>query len=155
MTVVFFFVILFCDQAVKAYIRSSFQPGESLPVVPHVFHITYVLNPGAAFGIFANQRLFFIAAGVLLFCLAVYFYPRLRREGRWLRFSVASLLAGAAGNLIDRIASGLVVDFLDFRIWPVFNLADIAIVGGVIGMMLVILFPARFDADAERRRQHG
>ncbi|MCI6752484.1 MAG: signal peptidase II, partial [Selenomonas bovis] len=55
----------------------------------------------------------------------------------------------------DRIASGLVVDFLDFRIWPVFNLADIAIVGGVIGMMLVILFPARFDADAERRRPHG
>ena len=95
------------------------------------------------------------AAGVLLFCLAVHFYPRLRREGRWLRFSVASLLAGAAGNLIDRITSGLVVDFLDFRIWPVFNLADIAIVGGVIGMMLVILFPARFDADAERRRQHG
>ena len=73
MTVVFFFVILFCDQAVKAYIRSSFLPGESLPVVPHVFHITYVLNPGAAFGIFANQRLFFIAAGVLLVGLAAYF----------------------------------------------------------------------------------
>ena len=92
MAVVFFIVILFCDQAVKVYIRSSFLPGESLSVIPHVFHITYVLNPGAAFGIFANQRAFFIAAGVLLFCLAVYFYPRLRREGRWLRFSVASLL---------------------------------------------------------------
>ena len=97
MTVVFFFVILFCDQAVKAYIRSSFLPGESLPVVPHVFHITYVLNPGAAFGIFANQRLFFIAAGVLLFCLAVYFYPRLRRGGRWHRSSRASLRGGAGG----------------------------------------------------------
>ena len=100
MTVAFFFVILFCDQAVKAYIRSSFLPGESLPVVPHVFHITYVLNPGAAFGIFANQRLFFIAAGVLLFCLAVYFYPRLRCEGRWLRFSVASLLASGSYGAI-------------------------------------------------------
>lgn len=155
MTAVFFFAILVCDQAAKAYIRMTFQPGESLPVIPHIFHITYVLNPGAAFGIFSNQRTFFILAGILLFGLAIYFRPRLKREGRMLRYSAAALLAGAAGNLIDRIASGLVVDFFDFRIWPVFNLADIAIVCGVIGMMLVILFPARFDAGRERRNLHG
>lgn len=155
MEAVLFLGILIADQAAKAYIRAAFQPGESLPVIPHIFHITYVLNPGAAFGIFSDQRGFFILAGLLLFALAIYFFPRLRREGRLLRCSAAALLAGAAGNLIDRIATGLVVDFFDFRIWPVFNIADIAIVGGVIGMMLVILFPQRFAARAEGRRLHG
>lgn len=149
MAIVFFFGILALDQLVKAFIRMTFLPGESLPVIPHVFHITYVLNPGAAFGIFAHERMFFIAAGALLLVLAAFFYPRLRGEAPMLRYGAVALVAGAVGNLIDRITTGLVVDFLDLRIWPVFNIADIAICGGVACMILAILFPTRFGGESK------
>ena len=115
-------------------------PGMSIPVIRDIFHITFVLNPGAAFGILANQRFFFIAIGVAILVAAMYFYPRLRRQDVWIRYGTALLLGGAAGNLIDRIRYGLVIDFFDFRIWPVFNIADIAIVVGVGCIIYAILF---------------
>ena len=70
----------------------------------------------------------------------LWYYPRLKRECALLHYGCVAMAAGAIGNLIDRIKTGLVVDFLDFRIWPVFNLADIAIVLGVAGMVYAILF---------------
>lgn len=149
MALIFFLGILALDQLVKACIRMTFVPGETLPVIPHVFHITYVLNPGAAFGIFAHERMFFIAAGALLLVLAAAFYPRLKGEAPMLRYGALALVAGAIGNLIDRVTTGLVVDFLDLRVWPVFNIADIAICGGVACMILAILFPTRFGGEAK------
>ena len=144
MAIVFFLGILILDQIAKLYVRLHFMPGESVPVIPHIFHFTYVLNPGAAFGMFAHARWFFIVAGVALVVLAVLAYPRLRREAPMIRYGALALVAGALGNLIDRIATGLVVDFFDLRIWPVFNIADIAICAGVFCMILAILFPNRF-----------
>ncbi len=105
--------------------------GNSIPVLPGIFHITYIQNPGAAFGILANQRWVFIAAGVAILILSAWFYPRLRQESCWIRYGGALLLGGAVGNLIDRIWLGQVIDFFDFRVWPVFNIADIGIVVGV------------------------
>ena len=127
-----FFGIILVDQIVKLIVRLNMMPGESIPLVPQVLHFTYVLNPGAAFGILENQRIILLAALLL--------YPRLKRQNPWLRYGCIALLGGAVGNLIDRIHNGLVVDFLDFRIWPVFNIADIAIVGGVGCMLYAILF---------------
>jgi len=134
-----FVFIVFIDQMIKIAVQSFMIPGESIPVIPGIFHCTYVLNPGAAFGILEHQREFFIAAGVLLLGGALRFYPGIRKMGAWLRYGTLMLLGGAAGNLIDRIVSGFVVDFLDFRFWPVFNLADIAIVIGVGCMIYGIL----------------
>lgn len=134
------FVIIGLDQLSKAYIQSSMPLGMSIPVIRDVFHITYILNPGAAFGILENQQMFFILVGIAILCAAIYFYPILRRSNRWIRYGSALLLGGAAGNLIDRIRHGMVTDFFDFRIWPVFNIADIAIVIGVGCIIYALLF---------------
>ena len=132
--------IVAADQFVKAIITASMVPGESIPVLKHVFHLTYVLNPGAAFGILPNQRVFFMIAGVLVLVLAMVIYSRIKRSDTMMRFGMISMISGAAANLIDRFQNGLVVDFLDFRIWPVFNIADIAIVLGTCFMVYSLMF---------------
>ena len=132
--------IVAADQFVKAIITASMVPGESIPILKHVFHLTYVLNPGAAFGILPNQRLFFIVAGVLVLVLAMVIYSRIKRSDTMMRLGMISMISGAAANLIDRFQNGLVVDFLDFRIWPVFNIADIAIVFGTCFMIYSLMF---------------
>ena len=137
---ILFVGIIVLDQFVKAKIISAMVPGESIPVVQNIFHITYVLNPGAAFGILPNQRIFFLVAGGILLIFAAYFYPKLNRKDNFLKFGAVSLVSGATANLIDRVQSGLVVDFLDFKGWPVFNIADVAIVAGMFVMVYVILF---------------
>ncbi len=140
MAVVLFALILALDQVTKYVISTNFLPGESLPVVPHVFHITYVLNPGAAFGMLPQARWFFILAAAVLLVGFLCYHKRLKREPATFYYGCVAMIAGAVGNLIDRIQHGLVVDFFDFRIWPVFNVADIAIVLGVAGMVFAILF---------------
>ena len=132
--------VIALDQFVKAKIISTMVPGETVPILQNVFHITYVLNPGAAFGILPNQRIFFLVAGGVLLVLAAYFYPKINKKDNLSKFGAISLVSGATANLIDRVQSGLVVDFLDLRGWPVFNIADVAIVAGMFVMVYVILF---------------
>ena len=122
--------IIILDQVIKHIVSTNMKAGETIPVVQNTFHITYILNPGAAFGILENERLFFILAGVAVLGAGFYIMPKLKKQACLARYGAIFLLAGAVGNLIDRIQNGLVVDFLDFRIWPVFNIADIAIVCG-------------------------
>ena len=143
-----FFGVLVLDQLIKGLIQVSCLPGESIPVIEGWFHITYVLNPGAAFGLLENQTWFFILAAAAISLAFIWYYPRLRRECGFLHYGCVAMVSGAMGNLIDRIKTGLVVDFLDFRIWPVFNLADIAIVLGVISMVYAILFKLKEDEES-------
>jgi len=149
--ILWFFGIILMDQLSKIIVKQQMVPGESIPVIADIFHFTYVLNPGAAFGILEHQRAFFVFAGIAILGAAVYFYPRLRQMDLWLHYGAIALLGGAAGNLIDRIQNGLVVDFFDFRIWPVFNIADIAIVAGIGSMIYAILFRMK-DEDIEEPR---
>lgn len=135
-----FLLILVVDQCTKFAIQMQMIPGQSWDVIAPVFSLTYVLNPGAAFGILEHQRFFFVFACVVLMALFLYFYPRLRRQSPWLHYGCVIMLAGAVGNMLDRIRTGLVVDFFDFHFWPVFNVADIAIVLGVMSMAYAILF---------------
>ena len=127
------------DQAAKLFVASSMRLGESIPVLAGIFHITYIENPGAAFGMFANQRWAFILAGVAVIAAACAMYRRLERESAMVRWGSALLLGGAAGNLIDRVRLGRVIDFLDFRVWPVFNIADIGICVGVACLIYALL----------------
>lgn len=149
-----FATILVLDQAVKFLIMTTMTPGQSIPIIENVFHITFVLNPGAAFGLLANQQWIFMVCGVALLGVFLYYYQRLQQTGPFLRYGCVALLAGAMGNLLDRIENGLVVDFFDFRIWPVFNIADIAIVGGVISMMYAILRQPDVVSDKKRGTRH-
>ena len=136
MTAAFFFLgTVLLDQIVKFYVELTLLPGESIPVAPQIFHITYVLNPGAAFGIFRHQQwLFLVTAAAFSICF-LFFYARLCRSGALIHYGSVALAAGAVSNMIDRIRTGHVVDFFDFRIWPVFNVADIAIVAGTVAVL--------------------
>jgi len=123
-------VTLILDQVSKTLVKILMHYGESIPVVPPVFYLTYTLNPGAAFGLLAYRTPLFIAVTVLLTAGVLLGYKRLPRERRLLHYGLGLILGGALGNLADRLRYGFVVDFLDFRVWPVFNLADTAIVAG-------------------------
>lgn len=130
-------IILVLDQWIKLLIRNNFQVNQSLPVIKNIFHLTYIRNIGAGFGILAGYRYLFIMISlVTIGGLLVYRY-RLNARSPFLDTSVGLIIGGATGNIADRLRLGYVVDYLDFRIWPVFNLADSAV---VIGVGLLILY---------------
>jgi len=124
--------ILALDQGTKSIVRQKMTEGESIPLIQNIFHLTYVLNPGAAFGILAHHTWLFVLFSILAIGLVIFFYPKILQQPFWLRLALALQLSGALGNLLDRLRTGYVVDFFDLRVWPVFNIADMAIVTGVI-----------------------
>jgi signal peptidase II len=129
--------ILVFDQLTKYIINQRIPKGVSIPIIKNIFHLTYVLNPGAAFGMFKNQVYFFITVAVLAI---IFIMIILRRKGtRREEIALYLILSGAISNLIDRIRLGAVIDFLDFRIWPVFNIADSAITIGAILLAYSVL----------------
>lgn len=123
------------DQLLKKLFSGTMQLGESIPVLPGIFHLTYIQNPGAAFGLFENQTLFFIVIAAFLLAFLAFAYKELAAQGIWVRFGMSLLAGGAVGNLLDRVRFGAVIDYLDFRIWPIFNLADIGI---CLGAALIV-----------------
>lgn len=124
--------VLISDQLSKWAIQRTMELGQSIPVVDNIFHITYWRNPGAAFSLLPFRTTFFVIIGILVVTVIIVFFRRVPADRKLLQFALALQLGGAMGNLVDRVRIGSVVDFLDFRVWPVFNLADSAIVVGVI-----------------------
>lgn len=120
--------------------------GESIPIIEEVFHLTYILNPGAAFGMFAHNRLFFIAIAVVVIGIIIWARREILASPWEVKAGCGLFLGGAIGNLIDRARQGLVIDFFDFRIWPVFNIADIAICIGV-GLIIWNLLKTELKRD--------
>lgn len=122
------------DQVSKYLVLTRLALGESWNPVPGLgryVSVTHVINPGAAFGLFPDQgSLFAVIAVVVVLAILVY-YRYLPARNPLVRLSLALQLGGALGNLADRLQHGFVIDFIDFKIWPVFNLADITIVTGV------------------------
>lgn len=147
---VFFFLALIvfaADQLSKFWVTRRFTPGETFPLIPDIFHITYVRNPGAAFGIFADYTPVFIAVSLLMVVIIIMGGRFLSARYFLLRLALALQLGGALGNLSDRIRTGFVTDFLDFRFWPVFNLADIALVMGIVLLIFSLLIYNSFFYD--------
>lgn len=130
-------ILLFLDQFSKYLIRHKMSLAESIPVIKSVFHITYVENTGIAFGLFPQGNLLFIIISLIIILVIVSFERKMAIKSAIEKFSLGLVLGGALGNLIDRLRFGFVVDFLDFRIWPVFNLADS---GVCIGGILMVFF---------------
>ncbi|MBA3422187.1 MAG: signal peptidase II [Thermoleophilaceae bacterium] len=124
------------DQATKALALASLTPGESIDVFPGI-DLNLVQNTGIAFGALAGagNGLILVVTVVALVALLAFFAARVTRPVLWL--PVGMVLGGAAGNLIDRSRTGAVVDFIDPTFWPAFNLADTAIVLGVVGVLYV------------------
>jgi len=131
-------VILALDQWTKLYVAANFRLHESVPVIRGLFHLTYVRNKGAAFGILADSAVripFFITVSVIAMLGILWYIQRIRADQTLATFALSLIFAGAFGNLIDRIRFGEVIDFLDVfwqrHHWPAFNVADSAITIGV------------------------
>jgi len=124
-------IILSLDQLTKFLATQNLLYNQSIPVIKGIFHITLIRNRGAAFGILKNQIDLFIITSIVAIIL-IYLNLRENKHRKLYTVSLSLILAGALGNLIDRLFLGYVIDFLDFLIWPVFNLADSAITIGVI-----------------------
>ncbi len=139
-------LIVVFDQLFKYLVISNFNPGESLPVINNVFHLTYVQNTGAAFGVLRDRSDLFILITLIVIIGLFYYFRRMKYNDSWFKLASGLVLGGAIGNLIDRIRLGYVVDYLDFRIWPVFNLADSAV---VVGTILLVIY--LWKAGAEER----
>lgn len=142
--------ILALDRATKFLVQGGMLEGESIPLIPNIFHLTYVLNPGAAFGMLAHRTEIFILFSFLAIGLLVAFYKKILQQPFWIKLALALQLGGALGNLWDRLRTGYVIDFFDFRIWPVFNIADMAIVIGVV----IFFWQVAFVTEKNQGEQH-
>ncbi|MEK7747822.1 MAG: signal peptidase II [Nitrospirota bacterium] len=140
--------VVLLDQITKIYIDQTFALYESVIVIPHLFSLTYIRNPGAAFGLFADQSslfrtIFFSVVSLVALSFLLTMVYQTEAADRWQIIALSLLLGGAIGNLIDRVRLGEVIDFLDFHIrashWPAFNVADSAITIGVSMLMLAML----------------
>jgi len=132
--------VLILDQLSKLYIVRNFYLGESVPVIKNIFHITYVTNTGVAFGMlqkYGSALLVFSIAAIITLTLIIYGYKNLSK----ITLAAFSLILGGAwGNIFDRIFRKEIVDFLDFQIWPVFNVADSAITIGIVMLFIHTIF---------------
>ena len=129
------FVIVVLDQWCKLLILRRFSLGESWPVIPGCFNLTYLRNTGAVWGILQHQNEWLVLFSFIVLILMAIFYRWLVDDRRVHRLAIGCMIGGIVGNLIDRIKLGWVTDFLDFHWaanhWPCFNLADAAICVGV------------------------
>jgi len=135
-------IILFFDQFSKILLSKALSLNSPQPVIKGFFYLTLLHNRGAAFGILKNQNIFFVAAALAAVILIAINLKK-GANSALMRISLALILAGAIGNLIDRLFFGYVIDFLDFRVWPVFNLADSSITIGAFILGWQLIFPKR------------
>lgn len=147
MIAVLIILVLALDQITKFIIRANFSIGQTLPVIPDILHITYVQNRGAAFSLFRNMPIMTVLLPICMVigCLVVgvYLYRKSQRVPALL---LALVAAGGIGNLVDRLCLGYVTDMIDFRVFPVFNVADIAV---TLGCVLLLIWILKSDREVE------
>lgn len=132
-------LMLGLDQVSKWLVRDAMDLGQSIPIISSLMSLTYIENRGAAFGIMAGGRVLFIALTFLLLAFLLWYRHQNKHPSLLLEMSTGLIIAGALGNLIDRIVKGSVTDFIDFHFFPIFNVADIAVTCGVF-LMAVFIF---------------
>ena len=132
------FSIVFLDQLTKYLIKRNLSIDQTIPIIRNRIHITYVANTGSAFGFFKGFNLLFILFSILVIFVIFHYLKDVQKKEVLTLFSLGLLFGGTVGNLIDRIFRGAVTDFVDFRIWPVFNLADSAITISVIILVIIL-----------------
>lgn len=133
-------VVFAVDQGLKSYVEDAMRLGESVEVVPDVLNMTYIKNDGGAFGLLSGRGVILLAGSAAAVAVVVW----MLLSGAPSRVTAAAcgmILGGAAGNLLDRLQSGAVTDYIHFSFWYIFNAADIAIVAGVVLLLLSSLRP--------------
>ncbi|KXL52452.1 lipoprotein signal peptidase [Anaerotignum neopropionicum] len=137
-------ILIGLDQAAKYFALINLKPIGSTVLAEGILNLTFVENRGVAFGMFSGQRWFILLLTGVITIVLVYYYGKLpkTREYKFVRMAMVLILAGAIGNMIDRVFRGYVVDFFEFGFirFPVFNVADIFVVVGVFILAFLILF---------------
>ena len=130
-------IVLFFDQLTKYLVRLSLYQGQSVVLVPHFLYLTYIKNSGISFDLFKGKIpfLFYLVLSLLALGMLTLFLRRAKRN-QAVAPATGLIAGGILGNLIDRARFGAVIDFLDFRVWPIFNLADSAITIGIIILLI-------------------
>jgi len=142
-------VAIIIDQTTKYLISSTMVLGQSIPIIEDVFHITYFRNAGAAFGILQGQTtLLTVLPIVLIIGILIFLTVKTKGSHFTLPLALVLICSGGIGNLIDRIRFGNVIDFFDFRVFPIFNVADSLVVIGC-GLLLIHMFLFDKDEKAE------
>ena len=148
-------VVLVIDQLSKIAVVSGMEVSQSIPVIQNVLHMTYVQNRGMAFGLFSDNRMLFMIPTVVLIAAVVFAIVKLGKKNKVLDVSLGLILGGGIGNMIDRVARGFVVDFVDFcafDFWQwVFNVADSAVVVGAFLFMFAMITDKNLFPDDKKK----
>ena len=146
--------VLALDQYTKHIVATNFAVDESRIAVPHLLFWTYVQNHAGAFGLFGTQP--WLLVGMALAVLAIFWYSFREQAvaSPLVRVAFGAIAGGAIGNIVDRFHYGYVVDFIDLRWWPVFNVADSCITIGVALLLFVSLQRDRATPSLESSRGH-
>lgn len=149
--------LILLDQGTKLWALSSLKPIHNMTLIEGFLDLTFVENRGVAFGMFSGKRWFILVLTGLIAGALVYFYRTLPKKAEYVpvRMSLLLILSGAVGNIIDRVFRGYVVDFFEFTFfdWPVFNVADIYVVVGVILLTFLILFVVKDDDLSMKKKK--
>jgi signal peptidase II len=133
-------VVVVLDQLSKVAVRTALPLHGRFWLLPPVLSLTHVQNMGAAFSLLQGQRWFFIGTALVVLGAVAWVWWRYRPTDTWVVLALGLAVGGAVGNLIDRATAGTVTDFIDFQVFPVFNIADSSIVVGVAILVVWLLF---------------
>jgi signal peptidase II len=145
-------LLVLLDQAAKLLIQTRMLPMQSIQIINGWFSLTYATNYGAAFGILQSQTVLLIAITLGVLVMVWINRRKMNEYPHIMQVGLAMALGGAIGNLADRIRLGYVVDFMNFYVWPIFNIADMAIVTGVC-LIVIGLFWKDFELKRNKETQ--
>jgi len=134
--------VFVADQAIKSMVEGSMQVGESITLVPGFLSLTYIKNDGGAFGILGGSQMILLVGSTVAVVVVLWMLLS-GRPSMLTMLGCGLILGGAAGNLLDRLSSGEVTDYIHFSFWYIFNAADAAIVVGVGLLLLSALHPQK------------
>ena len=142
------------DQITKALVLRYLpyqQPWNPIPALHPIVTLTHITNTGAAFGLFPGSSAVFMVVSIAIIAAILIYYRYVPAQPGLVKVALALQLGGAMGNLLDRFRHGHVIDFIDFHFWPVFNVADSAVVIGVVILAYYLLFQADKEPVQKQR----
>lgn len=153
MIIIIISIILLCiDQIAKLLVINLLTKTDSIAIIKNFFYLTYINNDGAAFSILVGKRIFLILVAIIVIIMLIHYIKKNNIQNKLEIVSLALIIGGSLGNLMDRVVRGYVIDFLDFKIFnynfPIFNLADTFI---VIGVILLLLKELRKENNLDSR----
>lgn len=153
-TIIISIILLCIDQISKLLVVNLLTKTNSITIIKNFFYLTYINNDGAAFSILVGKRIFLILIAVLVIVMLIRYIKKNNIQNKLELVSLALIIGGSLGNLMDRLVRGYVIDFLDFKLFnynfPIFNLADTFI---VIGVFLLLLKEIRKENNLDSRNK--